>query len=139
MPLTPRGGSCSLRGPMDPAALQSKRRAVVTIGNFDGVHRGHAALLSRIVERARAADADAVVVTFEPHPVAVLAPERAPRRIYPADMKRARLLAAGIGRVLELSFDRALAAQTATAFVDDGAGKSRRRRARPFPSRSPPR
>jgi len=103
---------------MQAAALRNNRRSVVTIGNFDGVHRGHAALLSRVVERARAIDADAVVVTFEPHPVAVLAPERAPRRIYPADIKRARLLAAGIDRVLELAFDRTLAAQTAAAFVD---------------------
>jgi len=103
---------------MQGADRQTKRHSVVTIGNFDGVHRGHAALLSRVAERARATDADAVVVTFEPHPVAVLAPDHAPRRIYPADVKHARLRAAGMDHVVELAFDRVLAAQTATAFVE---------------------
>ena len=55
--------------------------SVVTLGNFDGVHRGHRAVLGAVVEQARAIGAHAVAVTFEPHPVAVLHPERAPQII----------------------------------------------------------
>jgi len=51
--------------------------SVVTLGNFDGVHKGHRAVLSTVVQRARISGARAVAVTFEPHPVAVLHPERA--------------------------------------------------------------
>ena len=52
--------------------------SVVTIGNFDGVHRGHQAVLTRLVERAREQGAQAVAITFHPHPIAVLFPDRAP-------------------------------------------------------------
>jgi riboflavin kinase/FMN adenylyltransferase len=90
----------------------------VTLGNFDGLHRGHAALITRVLDRARSSGARSVIVTFEPHPVAVLAPERAPKRIFPAGEKRRALLATGIDEVVELSFDRALAAQTAEAFTE---------------------
>nr|WP_284287523.1 adenylyltransferase/cytidyltransferase family protein [Angustibacter aerolatus] len=51
---------------------------VVTLGNFDGVHAGHRAVLGRVVELARANGATAVAVTFDPHPLAVLHPNRAP-------------------------------------------------------------
>ena len=55
-----------------PPAFQT---GALTIGNFDGVHRGHAALAKQLLETARAADGPAVAFTFEPHPVQVLRPE----------------------------------------------------------------
>jgi riboflavin kinase/FMN adenylyltransferase len=72
-----------------PAApIPITRRTTVTVGTFDGVHRGHHAVLEEIVARARAADRAAVLVTFEPHPLAIVAPERAPCLLTTADEKR---------------------------------------------------
>lgn len=91
--------------------------SVVAVGVFDGVHRGHAALLARGTEHARAAGVALVVLTFHPHPAAVLRPDRAPLLLCtPAD--RVRLLgAAGAEAVLVLPFTAALAAVEADEFV----------------------
>ena len=59
--------------------LPGRRRTTVTVGTFDGVHRGHQEVLREIVRRARAADRASVLVTFEPHPLEIVAPDRAPR------------------------------------------------------------
>jgi riboflavin kinase/FMN adenylyltransferase len=61
------------------AYLPGRRRTTVTVGTFDGVHRGHQEVLREIVRRARTADRASVLVTFEPHPLEIVAPERAPR------------------------------------------------------------
>ena len=69
------------------------RGGAISIGNFDGVHRGHAALIAELRSRARAVGGPAVVVTFDPHPIALLAPERLrPLLTTPAD--RSELLQA---------------------------------------------
>jgi len=94
---------------VDPAA---------TIGNFDGVHRGHQAIFTRVLERARALGGTSVAITFEPHPLKVLAPGRAPDLIATPRQKLAFIEAAGIDAVLNLHFDAALAATGAEAFVD---------------------
>ncbi|HUP19898.1 MAG TPA: bifunctional riboflavin kinase/FAD synthetase [Gemmatimonadota bacterium] len=60
------------------ADLPGDRRTIVTVGTFDGVHRGHQAVLAEIVRRARGTGRASVLVTFEPHPLTVVAPERAP-------------------------------------------------------------
>jgi len=52
------------------------KASVVTLGNFDGVHRGHCALIKEVVKRAKKAHASSVVITFEPHTRAVLSPEK---------------------------------------------------------------
>jgi riboflavin kinase/FMN adenylyltransferase len=59
--------------------LPGRRRTTVTVGTFDGFHRGHQEVLREIVRRARAADRASVLVTFEPHPLEIVAPDRAPR------------------------------------------------------------
>lgn len=91
--------------------------AVATIGNFDGVHRGHQEILARVRRRAAAIGGPGVVVTFEPHPLQVLAPERAPRMIGTRDQKLRWFEEAGLDAVLMLRFDARLAAVGARDFV----------------------
>ena len=97
--------------------------SVVTLGNFDGVHKGHQAVLAAVVERARAPHSDgrgraqAVAVTFEPHPVAVLHPERAPQIITAYGQRLDLLAAAGLDAVLVMDFTHELALWTPERFV----------------------
>ena len=92
---------------------------VVTLGNFDGVHRGHASVLATVVEQARARDARSVAVTFEPHPLAVLHPDRAPAMITSTADRLDLLERTGLDAVLLMPFTRELAAQTPEEFVKD--------------------
>jgi len=92
--------------------------SVAAIGNFDGVHRGHRAILSAVVGEARERGAHAVAITFDPHPEQVLRPQRAPQSITPL-AERVRLLAeTGVDGILVLPFDRALAALAPREFVE---------------------
>jgi riboflavin kinase / FMN adenylyltransferase len=103
----------------DPGALRPRLvHPVATIGNFDGVHRGHQAIFARVLDRARALGGTSVAITFDPHPLKVLAPGRAPDLIATPRQKLAFIEAAGIDAVLNLHFDAALAATGAEQFVD---------------------
>jgi riboflavin kinase/FMN adenylyltransferase len=95
------------------------RGGVGTIGNFDGVHRGQRAILDRVVARAGELGAPAVVVTFDPHPLAVLAPERAPVPLTTPRQKEALLAAAGIAAMLVVRFTPELSRVPAQSFVRD--------------------
>ncbi|MGH3413812.1 MAG: bifunctional riboflavin kinase/FAD synthetase [Marmoricola sp.] len=90
---------------------------VVTIGNFDGVHRGHQHLVARAREVADRDGLRLVAVTFDPHPMAVLRPEHAPQQL--TDLPtRARLLArAGVDDVLAIPFSREIAAWSPEQFI----------------------
>ena len=91
--------------------------SVVTIGNFDGVHRGHVGVLERMVGDARAVGAQAVAVTFSPHPSQVHRPDTAPP-LLTGDADRLELLAqTGLDAVLLLEYTLAFARQTAEEFV----------------------
>jgi len=94
------------------------RGGVVAIGNFDGVHRGHQAVLARALDEARAAGVPALVLTFEPHPRSVFRPDVALPRITPAPMKARLFDLLGFDAVVEQGFTRAFADQTAEAFVE---------------------
>jgi riboflavin kinase / FMN adenylyltransferase len=95
------------------------RGAVVTIGNFDGLHLGQRALVAGAVARARELGTRALVLTFEPHSRAVLDPANAPARIL-SDAQRIRLLAElGVGGVWIVPFTRELARSPAVSFVSD--------------------
>ena len=91
--------------------------SVVTLGNFDGVHKGHRAVLSTVVEQAGARGARSVAVTFDPHPVAVLHPERAPQIITSPDQRLDLLSATGLDAVLVMEFTREFAQWTPERFV----------------------
>jgi riboflavin kinase/FMN adenylyltransferase len=93
--------------------------SAVTIGNFDGVHRGHHAVLRQVVDRARAGGMRAVAVTFDPHPLAVLYPDRAPEPLSTTDHKLELLAAAGIDAVLVMPFTRELAEWSPRRFVQE--------------------
>src|SRR5437762_2599583 len=92
-------------------------RAVLTLGNFDGVHLGHQAILRSAVERARADGGQAIVLTFEPHPLTVVAPERAPAVIQPLHDRLATLREFGIDVTVLQRFTRQFAALDPEAFV----------------------
>jgi riboflavin kinase/FMN adenylyltransferase len=90
---------------------------VLTIGNFDGVHRGHQALLERLREAARRFALPAAVLTFEPHPREYFAPEGAPPRLTSLREKIELLGACGVDRLHVCRFDARFAAHTADDFV----------------------
>jgi riboflavin kinase/FMN adenylyltransferase len=95
------------------------RHTVATIGNFDGVHLGHRAIFRRVVAEARQAQGTATVITFNPHPLKLLAPERAPLLI-DTYAERERLIAASrIDLLVCLPFTAALAALPPTTFVTE--------------------
>jgi riboflavin kinase / FMN adenylyltransferase len=94
------------------------RGAVVAIGNFDGVHPGHRAVLTRANETAEELGAPLGVVTFEPHPRRYFQPAIPPFRLTPPPAKRRLIAEAGAAHYYELSFDAAMAALTAEAFIE---------------------
>ena len=91
--------------------------SVVTIGNFDGVHRGHQALVRRVLHFAAQSACAPAVLTFDPHPVRVLAPDLAPPLICEAVDKAHLLDRLGVHTMLSQRFDRDFAAQSPEAFV----------------------
>jgi len=94
-------------------------RLALTIGNFDGVHLGHQAMLARMVSRARALQLQSCVLTFEPHPREFFTPATAPARLSRLRDKLELMAAAGVGRVHVARFDARLAALAAERFVED--------------------
>jgi riboflavin kinase/FMN adenylyltransferase len=94
------------------------RGSVVSIGNFDGLHRGHQALIARLHELSDLHGQPATVVMFEPMPREFFAGDAAPARIDGLRAKLRGLQALGVARVLCLRFDRRLAAMSAEDFID---------------------
>ncbi|MGE0180415.1 MAG: bifunctional riboflavin kinase/FAD synthetase [Sphingomonas sp.] len=95
------------------------RGGIVALGNFDGFHAGHQAVVGRAVARARAEGRPALVVTFDPHPARFFRPDLPPIRLTDLDQRQALLAGAGIDAMIVLTFDAALAAVPAPEFVTD--------------------
>jgi len=93
------------------------RDCVATIGNFDGVHLGHQAVLAALIGRARAAGVPSLVIIFEPQPMEYFRPAQAPARLTRLREKLEAIEACGVDRVLLIRFDAAFAAIEAEAFV----------------------
>lgn len=93
--------------------------SVLTIGNFDGVHVGHRALLQHAVTHARTAGVRSVVMTFDPHPNAVIGRGDAPKKIQPLADRLTTLSQSGVDLVVVMPFTPALAALSAEQFVQD--------------------
>lgn len=100
-------------------AADLPRGAVVTIGNFDGVHRGQRAILERVVARAEETGKPSALVTFDPHPLTVLRPDEAPEMLATADAKRRLVEELGLDALLVVRFDSELAETSAESFVRD--------------------
>src|ERR1700690_4218850 len=84
---------------------EGRKQAVATIGNFDGIHRGHQEILRKVREEARQGDQLATVLTLFPHPLKVLRPAEAPALLMTIDQRLAAFDAAGIDAALVLPFD----------------------------------
>jgi riboflavin kinase/FMN adenylyltransferase len=95
------------------------RGCVVTIGNFDGVHAGHQKIISCVRERAGKLGTKALALTFEPHPVKVLVPERGIRILTPKEEKARLLLHYGLDHVLFVNFTREFASLEPDRFIKD--------------------
>jgi len=82
------------------------RGGIATIGNFDGVHLGHRRILEAVVARARETDRPSIAITFEPHPLSVLRPDRAPRRLQTLHQKEEAIEALSVENLLVIPFTR---------------------------------
>ena len=99
--------------------LPDGARPCVTLGNFDGVHRGHQRAIELLKTRAKEASAPCVALTFEPHPVSVLRPEHAPRRILTPELKQEVLASLGFNLLVVIHFTREFSRFSAESFVDE--------------------
>jgi len=93
------------------------RGAVMALGNFDGFHAGHQAVVGRAIERARAQGRPAVIATFDPHPVRLFRPDTPWFRLTSLDQRQALFTAAGADAMLVFDFTPAMAAMSASEFA----------------------
>jgi riboflavin kinase / FMN adenylyltransferase len=95
----------------------SSRRAVLSVGNFDGLHLGHQKILRQVIETAQAEQNIASVITFDPHPLKVLRPGQAPPLVETINQRIERFAKMGLDAALVLRFDRSLAGLSPEEFV----------------------
>ncbi len=98
---------------------RSFRNPVITLGNFDGVHLGHQKIFSRVKEEASKFDGEGIVITFEPHPLKILAPERFLPLLTPFKKKMMLIEKSGIETVLCIEFTTAFSEISPDAFIKD--------------------
>jgi riboflavin kinase/FMN adenylyltransferase len=99
--------------------VHSGQRSIVTVGTFDGIHRGHQAILSRVQSEAERLGCEAVMVTFHPHPRIVVTPNDIPMLLTTIEEKEKFVPHFFSGRVMVLNFDEELKKMTAEKFVED--------------------
>ena len=98
--------------------LPSFVRPAVTVGSYDGVHRGHRALIERLVAEARAQGGESIVLTFEPHPRITLGRAEGLRLLTTLDEKIALLAELGVDHVIVIPFDKGFSALSGREFVE---------------------
>ena len=103
---------------LDTAIPEALRGAIVALGNFDGFHRGHQAVVGRAVQRGFHERRPVIVATFDPHPVRLFKPDVPPFRLTSLDQRERLFAGAGADAMLVFEFTRALAATSAEDFVD---------------------
>ncbi|MBI3754172.1 MAG: bifunctional riboflavin kinase/FAD synthetase [Deltaproteobacteria bacterium] len=103
----------------DIKKLKNIRSPVVTIGNFDGIHRGHRKVLDAVRKRAQQLNVPAVVYTFEPHPLKVVAPHKSPPLLTTLEEKIGLIKASGIDYLILARFTKEFASQHPKKFVED--------------------
>lgn len=103
----------------DLASLPQFRKAVLTIGSFDGVHVGHRRILSQVVDRAKASGGESVLLTFEPHPRKVVAPDKPLGLLTPLSEKLRLIAEAGIEHTVVIPFSQEFSEQDPAAYVTD--------------------
>ena len=101
------------------AVPRALRGGIVALGNFDGFHLGHQAVVGRAVERARAEGGPVLVATFDPHPVRFFKPDLPPFRLTTLDQRERLFAAAGADAMIVFRFDAELAATGAEDFVSE--------------------
>lgn len=104
------------RTPTDLAA-ESADQLTFTLGNFDGLHLGHRAVIAELVDSSRSRGGTSVAVTFDPHPMLVIHPDRAPRLLTPLSEKLDAMVDTGIDVVLVVDFTPELASEDARTFL----------------------
>jgi riboflavin kinase/FMN adenylyltransferase len=95
------------------------RGCVATIGNFDGMHIGHQQIVRNVVERARRADRPSAVITFHPHPLSIVAPDRVPRQILTLSQKEEILRSMDVDALLVIPFTHEFSRWTADRFISE--------------------
>jgi riboflavin kinase / FMN adenylyltransferase len=95
------------------------RRCVATIGNFDGMHVGHQAIIRGVIERARELGRPSAVITFHPHPLTIVAPDRVPKQILTLAQKEELMREIGVDALLIVPFTHELSCWTADHFIDE--------------------
>ncbi len=93
--------------------------AIVSVGNFDGMHCGHQEVLKEVVQRARATGTKAIALTFDPHPLRILRPDVAPKLITPQPRKEALLAECGLDGLVVIPFTRDFSMTTGAEFARD--------------------
>ncbi len=101
------------------AVPERLRGGIVALGNFDGFHKGHQAVVGRAVSRGRSEGRPVLVATFDPHPVRFFRPETAPFRLTTLDQRERMFAAAGADAMLVFRFDGGLASLSAKQFVSE--------------------
>lgn len=95
------------------------RDCIATIGNFDGLHVGHQAIIRGVIESARRTERPSAVITFNPHPLSIVAPDRAPKQILTLSQKEEILRAMGIDAMLVVPFTHEFSRWTADRFIEE--------------------
>ena len=101
------------------SGAKQQRGAVLAMGNFDGLHKGHAALIGRVRALAEGRAAPLAVLTFEPHPRNVFMPGSEPFRLTPFRVKEREIAQLGVDFLFVQHFDRAFAEKSAEAFIEE--------------------